>query len=193
MSEETESLCKAGTNFREQKKQQTWQRIHEVSLELVRERGLAGVTVEQICAQAGISQRTFFNYFPTKAAGVLGLSEPQVPAALAESFITGEGVLLDDVCDLVVLVLPQRRKFKHLVQDYPELESAVREWLGEVRNSLLKLVSRRTDETSARLAVTVIVVVLMQAIHDDRTLEGEQLSLELKKTMRQMRRLLPED
>ena len=41
-------------------------------MELVIERGYDGVTVEDICARAEISKKTFFNYFPSKAAAIMG-------------------------------------------------------------------------------------------------------------------------
>ena len=54
--------------------------VERAALELVIERGYDGVTVEDICARAeiaisaraGISPRTFFNYFPSKAAAIMG-------------------------------------------------------------------------------------------------------------------------
>ena len=38
--------------------------VERAALELVIERGYDGVTVEDICARAEISKKTFFNYFP---------------------------------------------------------------------------------------------------------------------------------
>lgn len=35
--------------------------------------GLAGFTIEELCEQAGISRRTFFNYFASKEDAVLGV------------------------------------------------------------------------------------------------------------------------
>lgn len=59
------------------------------ALELVIERGYDGVTVEDICARAEISKKTFFNYFPSKAAAISGRTEPfpepeQLTAVLEE-------------------------------------------------------------------------------------------------------------
>lgn len=46
--------------------------VERAALELVIERGFDGVTVEDICARAEISKKTFFNYFSSKAAAVMG-------------------------------------------------------------------------------------------------------------------------
>jgi len=60
--------------LREQKKRETRRALHHAALHLVHDRGLGEVTVEQIAAAAGVSPRTFFNYFPTKEEAVLGFT-----------------------------------------------------------------------------------------------------------------------
>ncbi|SJM52409.1 Transcriptional regulator, TetR family [Actinomycetales bacterium JB111] len=59
--------------LRERKKVQTRRALHRSAVELVAERGLAQSTVEDIAEAAGVSTRTFFNYFPTKESAVLGI------------------------------------------------------------------------------------------------------------------------
>lgn len=59
-------------SLREQKRFETRLRIEDAATQLVDERGFADVTVEEICAVAGISRRTFFNYFDSKDSAVLG-------------------------------------------------------------------------------------------------------------------------
>lgn len=52
--------------LREQKKRESRTALRLAALELVAEYGLDAVRVEDIAQRAGVSPRTFFNYFPSK-------------------------------------------------------------------------------------------------------------------------------
>ncbi|MEJ5927501.1 helix-turn-helix domain-containing protein [Corynebacterium sp. H128] len=71
-------------NLREQKRRATRSAIEDHATRLVAENGFECVTVEDICAAAQISRRTFFNYMESKEAAVLG----SPPRELAERDIT---------------------------------------------------------------------------------------------------------
>ena len=71
-------MQKKEQSLRERRREQTWMAIHEAALKRVREHGMRGTTVEEIAQEAGVSPRTFFNYFPSKEDAVLGLREPVV-------------------------------------------------------------------------------------------------------------------
>ena len=58
--------------LRDRQRRKTAGEIQHATLNLVRQYGLEHVTTEMIAEEAGVSPRTFFNYFPNKAAAMVG-------------------------------------------------------------------------------------------------------------------------
>ncbi|MEX5259939.1 TetR/AcrR family transcriptional regulator [Kocuria sp. CPCC 205263] len=74
---------------------------------LTAERGLSGFTVDELCAEVGISRRSFFNYFASKDDAVLGTPARDPLEAFGEEFVAGgsapdEAPLLTALQELVV-------------------------------------------------------------------------------------------
>lgn len=61
--------------LRERKKRLTRQQLSDTATEMFLERGFDGVRVAEIAVACGVSEKTVFNYFPTKESLVLDLGE----------------------------------------------------------------------------------------------------------------------
>jgi AcrR family transcriptional regulator len=74
------------------KKRETWRLVHGTALRLMTERGFDSVSVDDIVAAAGVSRRTFFNYFAGKESVVFDPDpdDPALWAALTAARPAGE-------------------------------------------------------------------------------------------------------
>lgn len=62
-------------SLRQKRRQETARDIQRATLELALARGLEHVTTEEIAQVAGVSTRTFFNYFNNKEAAAIGIPQ----------------------------------------------------------------------------------------------------------------------
>lgn len=83
--------------LRERKREKTRAEIRRSALELIERDGYQDVTVEMICAAAGVSRRTFFNYFGSKEAVVVGDGPRPLSDQAQERFVhePQDGILMD--------------------------------------------------------------------------------------------------
>jgi len=113
--------------LRERKKAETWTALHDAAASLALQHGVEQTTVEAIAASAGVSPRTFFNYFQAKEDAILGLREPVLEAALLSQVATTADDLVGQVSRLLIAVAstarggtdPARRR--QLIARYPQL------------------------------------------------------------------------
>lgn len=77
--------------------------IEDAALDLALARGYDQVTVDMICEQVGVTQRTFFNHFPTKDDALLGRDLPQIDERAAREFIVSRGPVLIDAVSLITM------------------------------------------------------------------------------------------
>lgn len=175
--------------LRERKKQQTRNAIHEAAFHLIDEQGLDATTVEHICRQADVSGRTFFNYFPSKAAAALQFQGASIDPAAEAAFLAARGSLVMALCDVIGSNSergPSLARMKHLVGRRPELLTTATQLMVEVRETYIALAARRSsDREQAELAVSLVLAALSRTMHDGR-LSDEPIGEQLKSTVRML-------
>ncbi|UKF34866.1 TetR family transcriptional regulator [Clavibacter tessellarius] len=81
------SMTDGATGLRERRRAETSATLTTLARRLTAAHGLAGFTVEELCEQAGVARRTFFNYFASKEDAVFGRPARLDTADLEEAFV----------------------------------------------------------------------------------------------------------
>ncbi len=160
--------------LRERRRRQTSADIRGATLHLAQTRGWDKVTIEEICVQAGISTRTFFNYFPNKEAAI-AYGPSDLPAELAEEFVAAGpapySVVLADLITLAAHHLrdmpPQREQavcMLELADTIPAVLAAFLAELERFEKHLTDIVAKRQglpsdDEIPALISALALTAV----------------------------------
>lgn len=147
-----------GEGLRERKRRITRQRISDVATTLFAARGFDSVTVAEVAETVGVSEKTIYNYFPTKESLILdeadaaverftqafraspvGESPVQIVLRALEEEARRFAVIPDELLDFFP-------NFAELIQSTPSLRSA---WL-DIRNQMIAIAR---EELAARAEV----------------------------------------
>ncbi|MEN0070732.1 MAG: TetR/AcrR family transcriptional regulator [Propionicimonas sp.] len=148
-------------SLRERKKLATRQAIHDTALRLVAERGPQGVTVEEICAEVGVSPRTFFNYYPSKMAAAFDLLVAEISDDQRERFLAAGGSLVARNVGLPT----DYPRIKDLIRQQPDLGMEFwKQTIGRLRPLHALILERDGDAHRARLAFGLVVLAVSSAM-----------------------------
>ena len=160
--------------LRERKKRARREALIDATHRLVAEHGLDAVTVDAICEEAGVSVRTFFNYFETKDDAVLGHTPWPLESAAADVFAAGgpTGHLMSDLQVLVSSFLSdppigreRMARALELAGKEPRLIARHLAWFEQHKGQLSALVERRLvgDPTHSAEMVGSVLLFLTHA------------------------------
>lgn len=134
--------------------------IERAAIELAGLHGVDHVTVDEICASVGISQRTFFNHFDTKEDALLGLALPTINEQRVREYLA----------DATVGILTGALQLIELPAEEPALLGARFRVL-----STSPALGRRQAERMAPVAGEIEKVVLLKLRSLDSGLDATEL------------------
>ena len=168
-------MTDGATGLRERRRVETSARLTTLARRLTAEHGLAGFTVEEVCEQAGVSRRTFFNYFACKEDALFGRSSRVDTADLEEAFVSAgdprdptlSPTLLDELADLC---LERWARLDTVGTSMQDMHAAIRREPGLLVRALeaamedeakdVLLVERREGLPQGDLRASVIVQIM---------------------------------
>ncbi|GAB3112894.1 TetR family transcriptional regulator [Streptomyces calidiresistens] len=174
-NEETGRPDRSGETLWDTRRRRTHRDIRRAARELALERGVAAVTVDEIAAAAGVSRRTFFNYFRSKEDALLEAPPALAPDAV-ERFVHADDLSFGAaLAELVrghardIIRDPDGIATSHrLVRENPELAGFLLEMFAEAERALIAVFERRLTRTGEdidpRLAAALTGCVMRVAV-----------------------------
>jgi TetR/AcrR family transcriptional regulator, regulator of mycofactocin system len=162
--------------IRDDKKQQTRARLERAALDLFARRGYERTTVDEVAALAGVSARTAFRYFPTKADLVFGDAEVDLQALRGHLAAQDESLPAFEAMRVALaefsqgIGTPANAERSRVIAANPTLTTrslAERElWANAVAAELAARRGRDVLESQDRLGGLLMVAILVAAVRE---------------------------
>lgn len=167
--------------LRSRRRSQTARDIQMATIRLANAHGLEAVTTEMISAEAGISPRTFFNYYPNKEAAVIG-HPPSFGEVEAAAFVGKAGSFSEDFGRLMQTLIagleadrPVLAAAAGLGQQNPRLLALHETSMRELKDRLVAILAARLPEEDP-LVLRLLALSALEAVRlaIDRWLAGDE-------------------
>jgi len=205
----------AAEGLRERKKRLLRRQLSDTATEMFMERGFDAVRVSEIAEACGVSEKTVFNYFPTKESLVLDLGEATLgslrttladpdlsPVEAVLEILSGELAAItswlteqDDLDQAKNMLL----RFGMLIRSTPSLRAYQRDMADQQGAAAAEVLARRNemspDAPEPQIAATALLAlwpIQFQALrkHLDRVQAPEQLHDMVSADVRRAARLI---
>ena len=179
-------------SVRERNKQETTRRIHNIAATMALKNGLLDTKVEAIAEAAGVSKRTFFNYFASKEDAVLGVQQPVLRSEVIERFTTRDDDLLTRVVWMfvdvarTVMVADTIKRHKQLRQHFPELLGRFKASMMQVEGVVRPAVASACPKVSDQ-EVSIILSVAGAIIRYTYGFDAELTDASIGKSLKQFK------
>ena len=171
------SEAREADGLRERKKRLMRQQLSDTATRMFMERGFDGVRVSEIAEACGVSEKTVFNYFPTKESLILdrleatmaalksGLADPGVPPVqVVLRILDGElGAMTswlaaqDDPAQASAAI----RRFGTLMRDTPSLRAYQSDMMDQFTSTAAQILGGRAgmrpDDPEPQIAATALL------------------------------------
>lgn len=187
-------------DLRERRRLETLHLIQRTALELARHASLDAISVDSICQRAGISQRTFFNYFPYKEAAFVLLPPPFPDEAVAH-FLEASGPLLDGLVDLLVAqtltIMPERWMIdvsRRITEDHPKIAALQFSQFHQFEHTFAELIASRLElkspDTLCRMVAAALLGALRVVLDENREAAPQKIAASMKKELPRLSALM---
>ncbi|ASR36233.1 TetR family transcriptional regulator [Prauserella marina] len=159
--------------LREQKKQATRKALREAALRLALEHGAENVRVDDIAEAAGVSPRTYNNYFSSREQAIVAAVTAQREAGVAAAVVArpaGVGLaeaVVEAIAEQYTDPGERQRDALLLITTHPPLRDAFVDTAGALENSLAEAITQRlgnADPDAARVLAASVAAATRVAL-----------------------------
>jgi mycofactocin system transcriptional regulator len=151
--------------------------LQAIAVRLFAEQGFEATTIEQVTAEAGVSERTFFRYFTTKASVLWADFDTEVSAIRAGLAVVPDDVPMMDAIRATVVAanhyhaadVPEMRLRMSLIATEPALSFGAAEHYADWERAISEFAARRLGQPAESLyclAVGRAVLAACRAAYD---------------------------